>query len=156
MENDTKLLFIAFISLIVVGLLSFSYTGSFIKKTTRGYEDRELTEVFISLDGEEYVQNRLMNVKLGKYVYFKVKTGDPFGTNSLVKFLWYPDELSGVNKDEVFKGSIYISGCGKSYCRGGLEREFKYLTLGLEKGLNCVVLEDRGSKEDIPICFNVI
>ena len=97
-----------------------------------------------------------MNVKLGKYVYFKVKTGDPFGTNSLVKFFWYPDELSGVDKDEVFKGSDYINGCGKHYCRGGSEREFKYLTLGLGKGLNCAIFFDRGSEEDVPICFNVI
>ena len=156
MNNDTKILAIAFVVLLAMGFLSFSFTGSFISKNTRGLETRELTEILISNDGENFVKDKLINVKFGRYVYFKIKTGNPFGTNSLVKFFWYPSDISGVFKEEVYKGGYYISGCGKPYCRGGLNRELKHLTLGLEKGLNCAVFYDRGFEKDVKICFNVI
>ncbi len=156
MDNDLKILVIAFIILLAISFLSFSFTGSFIRKGTRGFEDKELTEIWISNDGRNYVKDETIDIGFGKHIYFRVKTGDPFGTDALIKFFWYPDEFSDVLRDKVFKGSTYIPGCGKPSCRGGLLKEFRYLTLSLEKGLNCAIFRDRGFNQNIEVCFNII
>src|SRR3989344_2804169 len=156
MENDTKILAIAVVVLLALGFLSFAFTGNIIKQKSRGYEERQMTTVMISNDGVNYYDDELLDVKYGKHVYFKINTGYPFGTNSLVKFFWYPGETTGIKSNELYKGGDYIEGCGKPYCRGGFDRELKHLTLGLERGLNCAVFYDRGFEEDIKLCFNVI
>lgn len=156
MDKDIKILMIAAVLLLAIGFLSFSYTGNFVSKRTRGYETRELTKIWISNDGENYIDEGILDLKFGGRVYFKVETGFPFGTDALVKFYWYPDKESGIFREEIYKSGTYMPGCGKPSCRGGLTKEFKYLTIGLEKGLNCAVFKDRGFEEEIKVCFNLI
>tara|TARA_Y100000310_G_scaffold302635_1_gene340189 strand:- start:30580 stop:31047 length:468 start_codon:yes stop_codon:yes gene_type:complete len=154
MEKDAKVLVIALGLLVVMSFFSFSFTGSFVKSSTRGFDEKSPTDVLISADGRTFT-DRFISVDKGQHIYFRVNTGDPFGTRSLVKFFWYPSDLDAIKKDKVYSGYTYIKGCGKTSCRGGKVRDVKYLALGLKKGLNCAHFKDRGFNEEVKVCFKI-